>query len=180
MRKHDTVYSFSNYKINFCTLTKQDNTTGVNCQMCAKGFFRPIGVSRSDPSPCKPCQCDTFGSTGTCYPDSDQDGHQPGHCVCKPGYAGPKCTQCARGFHSYPKCAPCPCSLSGTLNGECDGDCLCKENVQGARCDQCKQGYYALHEANAKGCLQCFCYAVTNQCEAAELGVEIIEATEGN
>lgn len=35
-------------------------------------------------------------------------------------------------------------------------------------------GYYALHEANAKGCLQCFCYGITSECRAAELGVEVI------
>ena len=34
-------------------------------------------------------------------------------------------------------------------------------------------GYYALHEANAKGCLQCFCYGITGECRAAELGVEV-------
>ena len=37
-----------------------------------------------------------------------------------------------------------------------------------------KTGYYALHEANAKGCLQCFCYGITGECRAAELGVEVI------
>jgi len=65
------------------------------------------------------------------------------------------------------------------MNGECSGDCLCKENVEGRRCDRCKPGYYALHEANAKGCIQCFCYAVTSQCEAASLGIERLEAAEG-
>ena len=49
----------------------------------------------------------------------------------------------------------------------------------GERCDACKPGYYALHEANPRGCLQCFCYAVTNECEAAELGVERIKDAEG-
>ena len=38
-----------------------------------------------------------------------------------------------------------------------------------------KTGYYALHEANAKGCLQCFCYGITGECRAAELGVEVID-----
>ena len=93
--------------------------------------------------------------------------------MCKEGYAGAKCTECAKGFHDYPKvspsglpfslgfsgvfssppfnnqsnhthasfqCSPCPCSLAGTLNGECDGQCLCKENVEGERCDRCKPG----------------------------------------
>eukprot|EP00095_Tigriopus_kingsejongensis_P006097 maker-scaffold691_size110934-snap-gene-0.29 protein:Tk06097 transcript:maker-scaffold691_size110934-snap-gene-0.29-mRNA-1 annotation:"laminin subunit alpha-1-like" len=159
----------------------RDDTTGVNCHLCKKGYFRPAGVSRFDKKPCKRCICDTFGSTGDCYPDGSQrdEGHKPGDCMCKPGYAGSECTQCGRGFFDYPKCAPCPCNLAGTLNGECDGDCLCKENVQGERCDQCKPGYYALHEANVKGCLQCFCYGITSECEAAEFGVELIQHTEG-
>jgi laminin alpha 1/2 len=139
------------------------------------------GVSRFDPQPCVACDCETFGSTGLCYADGShrEEGHEPGDCICKEGYSGPKCTQCAKGYHDYPKCATCPCSLAGTLNGECDGQCLCKENVEGARCDRCKPGYYALHEANPKGCLQCFCYGVTAECRAAELGVELIEHAEG-
>ena len=31
------------------------------------------------------------------------EGHEPGDCVCKEGYAGAKCTECAKGFHDYPK-----------------------------------------------------------------------------
>ena len=159
----------------------RDDTTGVNCHLCKKGYYRPAGVSRFDKSPCTKCECDTFGSTGTCYPDGElrDEGHEPGDCVCKPGYAGSRCTECARGFHEYPKCTPCKCNLAGTLNGECDGDCLCKENVQGARCDQCKPGYYALSESNFKGCLQCYCNGVSTVCEAAELGVESLQMIEG-
>eukprot|EP00094_Tigriopus_californicus_P001836 TCALIF_01772-PA protein Name:"Similar to Lama1 Laminin subunit alpha-1 (Mus musculus)" AED:0.11 eAED:0.12 QI:0/0.86/0.58/1/0.95/0.95/24/1780/2877 len=159
----------------------RDDTTGVNCHLCKEGFFRPAGVSRFDKKPCQKCTCDTFGTTGACYPDGSKrdEGHEPGHCICKPGYSGSSCTECAEGFHDYPKCAPCPCSLAGTLNGECDGDCLCKEHVQGVRCDQCQPGYYALHEANAKGCLKCFCYGISSECDAAELGVEKIQHAEG-
>ncbi len=152
----------------------------MNCQKCRKGFFRPVGVSRSASRPCRPCECDTFGSTGLCHPEEDPSGaHQPGDCVCKPGYAGPQCTRCDRGFFQYPKCAPCPCSLAGTLNGECDGNCLCKENVQGVRCDQCKPGHFSLLEGNPKGCLRCFCYGVASECQSAELWVRSVEAAEG-
>ena len=42
------------------------------------------------------------------YADGSQreEGHEPGDCVCKEGYAGAKCTECAKGFHDYPKVSP--------------------------------------------------------------------------
>ena len=76
---------------------------------------------------------------------------RPGDCICRVGYAGPRCDQCAQGYHGYPNCSPCPCSLSGTLNGICDGECVCKRNVEGTSCDRCKPGYFALHESNPLG-----------------------------
>ncbi len=77
----------------------------MNRHLCVTGYYRPAGVSRFDPSPCLECECDAFGSTGECYPDGSRrdEGHEPGDCVCKEGYAGKKCTECARGFHEYPK-----------------------------------------------------------------------------
>ena len=69
---------------------------------------------------------------------------KPGNCICREGYSGPLCDQCAQGFHGYPNCKPCPCSLAGTLNGVCDGNCVCKQNVKGSKCDKCKLGYFAV------------------------------------
>ena len=74
-----------------------------------------------------------------------------GDCICREGYAGPRCDQCAKGYQGYPSCTPCQCSLSGTLNGACDGDCVCKRNVEGSRCDKCRDGYFALHKNNPFG-----------------------------
>lgn len=51
--------------------------------------------------------------------------------------------------------------------------------MAGERCDRCKEGFYALHEANAEGCLECFCYGITNKCSAANLGVEVLQHAEG-
>ena len=76
---------------------------------------------------------------------------QPGDCICKTGFSGPRCDQCAKGYHNYPNCSPCPCNLAGTLNGACDGECVCKANVEGQRCDKCKSGFFALHESNPLG-----------------------------
>ena len=65
---------------------------------------------------------------------------------------------CAR---DYPHCKPCPCSLAGTVGGQCSGDCRCKRHVTGHKCDRCKQGFFALLDANPEGCTECFCYGVT-------------------
>ena len=86
--------------------------------------------------------------------EADNLGAQPGDCICREGYAGPRCDQCAKGYHNYPNCLPCPCSLAGTLNGACDGECACKANVEGQRCDKCKPGFFALHESNPLGNLK--------------------------
>ncbi len=160
-------------------------TAGVNCEYCKEGFFRPADVSQFDSRPCRPCSCSNLvGSTGACYNNADAEklalkGVKPGHCVCKPGFDGPKCDQCARGFHQYPDCVPCPCTLAGTLNGACSGLCQCKANVEGRRCDRCKRGFFALHESHGKGCLDCFCNGITDQCDVAKLGVELVQHAEG-
>ena len=88
--------------------------------------------------------------------EANNNSAQPGDCICKTGFSGPRCDQCAKGYHNYPNCSPCPCNLAGTLNGACDGDCVCKANVEGQRCDKCKSGFFALHESNPLGMLYRF------------------------
>ena len=51
--------------------------------------------------------------------------------------------------------------------------------MTGSRCDQCQSGYFALLAANPEGCTECFCYGVTNKCESADLGVEILDHETG-
>ena len=158
------------------------HTAGINCQHCQEGYFRPRNVDQFDSRPCRPCRCvGLFGSTGTCYNNADDlpSGKNPGDCVCKPGFTGSRCDKCSPGFHMYPDCQPCPCNHAGTANGACSGLCQCKANVDGRRCDRCKRGFYALHENHGKGCLECFCNGITDQCEAAELGVEVLQHSEG-
>ena len=88
--------------------------------------------------------------------EENNNSAQPGDCICKTGFSGPRCDQCAKGYHNYPNCSPCPCNLAGTLNGACDGECVCKANVEGQRCDKCKSGFFALHESNPLGMLKPF------------------------
>ncbi|CAG0883840.1 unnamed protein product [Cyprideis torosa] len=49
-----------------------------------------------------------------------------------------------------------------------------QENVEGVRCDRCRQTYFNLDSENPQGCSKCFCYGITDQCSAIEMGVEYI------
>ncbi|XP_011501171.1 PREDICTED: laminin subunit alpha-1 [Ceratosolen solmsi marchali] len=44
-------------------------TTGINCEKCETGYYRPNGVLPNDFEPCIPCECHTRGSTGVCISD---------------------------------------------------------------------------------------------------------------
>ena len=50
-------------------LNCRDKTTGVNCERCLDGYYRPQGVSRFDPNPCVPCDCRSNGAEAVdrCY-----------------------------------------------------------------------------------------------------------------
>ena len=86
------------------------------------GFYRPAGVSQFSRNPCSRCKCHSPGAKGVdiCYPDSElaHQGHEAGDCVCREGFTGPNCDQCAVGYRDYPHCKPCPCSLAGTIGGK--------------------------------------------------------------
>jgi laminin alpha 1/2 len=49
---------------------------GANCEQCADGYFRPPGVTRNHPTPCRPCQCHRSGCpSGRCASVAD-DGQE--------------------------------------------------------------------------------------------------------
>ena len=51
----------------------------------------------------------------------------PGQCMCKPGYCGARCEECAEGYTGFPNCEPCPCNRAGSTNPDtCIGECKCK------------------------------------------------------
>uniref|UniRef100_A0A8C3EBE2 Laminin subunit alpha-2 n=1 Tax=Corvus moneduloides TaxID=1196302 RepID=A0A8C3EBE2_CORMO len=143
-------------------------TSGINCETCADGYFRPKGVLPDNPNPCQSCSCDPNGSLNdTCVKDEKhmEGDLLPGFCHCKTGYAGESCSQCALGYTGYPECLPCNCSLEGSENDDpCIGPCICKEHVEGENCDRCKPGFFNLQQNNPEGCEECFCSGKTNVC----------------
>lgn len=97
----------------------QAYTTGINCERCLSGYYRPPGLPPDAEIPCLRCDCDPIGSFLTC--------DKEGTCACKPGYAGKQCNVCASGYRGYPNCEVCPCDPRGVIStDDCDGKCTCK------------------------------------------------------
>uniref|UniRef100_A0A8C0EGH7 Basement membrane-specific heparan sulfate proteoglycan core protein n=1 Tax=Bubo bubo TaxID=30461 RepID=A0A8C0EGH7_BUBBB len=159
------------------------HTSGINCETCVDGYFRPKGVLPDSPDPCQPCSCDPNGSLhDTCVKDEKHgEGDMlPGFCHCKTGYAGESCNRCALGYIGYPECLPCNCSVKGSVNADpCVGPCICKELVEGENCDRCKPGFFNLQQNNPKGCEECFCSGKTNICTHSHLTYRNIEDMNG-
>ncbi|NWU64822.1 LAMA2 protein, partial [Pterocles burchelli] len=159
------------------------HTSGINCETCIDGYFRPKGVLPDSPDPCQPCSCDPNGSLhDTCVKDEKHaEGDMlPGFCHCKTGFAGESCNRCALGYTGYPECLPCNCSLEGSVNVDpCIGPCICKEHVEGKNCDRCKPGFFNLQQNNPKGCEECFCSGKTNVCTHSHLTYRSIEDMNG-
>uniref|UniRef100_A0A2R8ZEU5 Laminin subunit alpha-3 n=1 Tax=Pan paniscus TaxID=9597 RepID=A0A2R8ZEU5_PANPA len=163
----------------------QHNTAGVNCEQCAKGYYRPYGVPVDAPDGCIPCSCDPEHADG-CEQGS-------GRCHCKPNFHGDNCEKCAIGYYNFPFCLRipifpvstpssedpvagdikgCDCNLEGVLPEICDahGWCLCRPGVEGPRCDTCRSGFYSFPICQACWCsalgsYQMPCSSVTGQCE---------------
>ncbi|KAJ8669684.1 hypothetical protein QAD02_000943, partial [Eretmocerus hayati] len=160
-----------------------DYTTGINCEKCAPGYYRPFGVLPSDARPCVPCNCHMKGSTGHCISeDNISTGQIAGTCECRTGFAGLKCDKCAPGFRHFPECLACPCDRRGVVPGhdcEASESCSCKLYVEGERCERCKSGHFGLSKNNFEGCLSCFCSGISGECSTAKLAYTQISTLEG-
>ncbi|GMR41651.1 hypothetical protein PMAYCL1PPCAC_11846, partial [Pristionchus mayeri] len=141
---------------------------GTECDRCvgfAFGYDRLIG--------CQKCGCDPQGSEGgqaVCDAES-------GQCLCREHVGGRRCDSCLPGFFGFPYCHQCRCNREGTTAQICDGttaQCKCKENVVGRECEQCKAGTFALAASHDKGCIDCFCFGVTDRCQSSHLPVTLM------
>ncbi|XP_059617833.1 laminin subunit alpha lam-3 [Phlebotomus argentipes] len=146
-------------------------TTGVNCEKCLPGFYRPHQTPPDAKVPCIPCECHPLGALETCNALG-------GECVCREGFSGPKCDRCARGHHGE-NCTRCQCDPRGTMpGGECESHCQCKLHVEGEKCDQCSYGYFSLSSTNPEGCLKCFCSGVGVSCKSSSLTAGLVSSAE--
>jgi laminin alpha 3/5 len=117
---------------------------------------------------CVECNCDL---NGTEYQKTFCN-KENGQCKCKENTDGLRCDVCKAGFFDYPDCEECTCNREGSIPQICDtetAECKCKENVYGERCDDCKYGTFNLEHRNPKGCTQCFCFGLVNQCRKSDL-----------
>ncbi|XP_074998078.1 laminin subunit alpha-3 [Calonectris borealis] len=145
----------------------QHNTAGINCEKCAKGYYRPYGVPVRAPDGCIPCSCNLEHAEG-CEEGS-------GRCFCKQNFQGENCERCADGFYGYPFCVRipvypftspnprdamagdiivCECNSAGTQPEVCDflGRCLCRSGVAGPQCDGCQPGHRSFPACEACRC----------------------------
>uniref|UniRef100_A0A8C8RNI8 Laminin subunit gamma 2 n=1 Tax=Pelusios castaneus TaxID=367368 RepID=A0A8C8RNI8_9SAUR len=122
---------------------------GINCELCADGYFGdPVGEN-GPMRPCRPCQCSNNvdpSAVGNCD-------HLTGECLkCIYNTAGFYCDQCRDGFYGNPlapspadKCQACNCNSLGSESLKCrdDGSCVCKPGFEGPNCErtQCPACY---------------------------------------
>ncbi|PAV91610.1 hypothetical protein WR25_08453 isoform F [Diploscapter pachys] len=140
---------------------------GTSCNKCvsnAFGYDPLIG--------CQKCDCHPQGSEGA----SMVCDAETGQCLCRPSVGGRSCDQCLPGYYGFPHCYQCRCQTSGTRESICDpatATCQCKENVYGPQCDTCKPGTFDLSNDNPLGCVNCFCFGVTESCRSSNLPISI-------
>uniref|UniRef100_A0A8C1UBQ2 Laminin, alpha 5 n=1 Tax=Cyprinus carpio TaxID=7962 RepID=A0A8C1UBQ2_CYPCA len=124
------------------------NYTGENCDTCAEGYegfpecyrkqCKHAHILVTLPSP-PGCQCSGQGCLdGSCDALT-------GQCLCRSGFQGYSCEQCAPGYFNYPLCQYCGCSVVGSVPEICNtaGQCLCRPEFTGPRCDQCRSGFHS-------------------------------------
>uniref|UniRef100_A0A5K3FHX5 Laminin subunit alpha-1 n=1 Tax=Mesocestoides corti TaxID=53468 RepID=A0A5K3FHX5_MESCO len=156
----------------------REQTTGVNCEDCLPGYYRPLNVGPDAKDPCVPCNCNIHGSTGVCVSnDALMPEKQPGDCICKEGYAGRDCDRCAEGYYESPnnprECIKCPCDIAGSHRGQgyrCQPPCNCKANVDpDSLCRACKPEHFNLAEDDPEGCQPCFCMGLSKECQSVSV-----------
>uniref|UniRef100_A0A8U7MML4 Laminin subunit alpha 3 n=1 Tax=Corvus moneduloides TaxID=1196302 RepID=A0A8U7MML4_CORMO len=157
-RRRESLNIHGHYEGGGVCINCQHNTAGINCEKCAKGYYRPYGVPVRAPGGCIPCSCNLE------HADGCEEGS--GRCFCKQNFQGDHCERCADGFYGYPFCVytpvypftssiprdavagdiiACQCHGAGVLGSDCDGStgqCRCRTGFGGFSCDTCAAGYF--------------------------------------
>ncbi|XP_027200224.2 laminin subunit alpha [Dermatophagoides pteronyssinus] len=145
----------------------QHNTTGINCDKCRDGFYRPKNRSLDAIDVCHQCECDLNFSTGNCFDET-------GQCECRKNFQPPDCDRCSVGYFGYPVCQECHCFPNGTIGNLCElregESCPCKEGYGGKYCKECKPGYYGFPDCKPCDCnpnnsIDNVCDVETGQCK---------------
>ncbi|EDO39274.1 predicted protein, partial [Nematostella vectensis] len=155
----------------------QDNTAGDRCQFCVKGFYGNATIGK--PGDCQLCKCPLGTSSNSFASECNVRGDGSLECLCREGYTGDQCEQCADGYYGDPSvpgdyCKKCDCNgnidpdvsewaLCNPFTGVCN---RCTNKAAGDRCERCRDGYYG-DAVVAKNCAKCECSAcgaVTSVC----------------
>ncbi|XP_063216579.1 laminin subunit alpha-1 [Bacillus rossius redtenbacheri] len=134
------------------------HTTGINCERCEDGWYRPNDISPYDSEPCRPCDCSNLTSTNRCSFDSENEANAGGVCECLPGYSGPRCDRCSPGLRGFP---------------------LCQPRNRDERSVGCGAGSFGPEEGDPDGCTPCYCSGVSRDCEEARLYLHDTETLSG-
>ncbi|XP_010119438.1 PREDICTED: laminin subunit alpha-3, partial [Chlamydotis macqueenii] len=178
-QRHESLNIHGHYEGGGVCINCQHNTAGINCEKCAKGYYRPYSVPARAPDGCIPCSCNAEHAEG-CEEGS-------GRCFCKQNFQGENCERCADGFYGYPFCVripvysvsspnprdamagdiiACQCHGTGVLGSDCDGNtgqCRCRTGFQGFSCDTCAVGYF-----HYPFCLVCECNSAGTEPEVCD------------
>ncbi|XP_064188612.1 laminin subunit alpha-3-like isoform X1 [Anguilla rostrata] len=132
-------------------LNCQYNTAGDHCEHCKEGYYGNA-IQRT----CRVCPC-PYTVLSNSFATSCMELNEGFRCVCRPGYAGPRCERCAPGFYGDPlafgdSCEPCNCdngnpSACDSRTGECIHSLEPSDPDPGDQCQECDSCIQALLDA---------------------------------
>ncbi|GIY93998.1 laminin subunit alpha-2 [Caerostris extrusa] len=169
-----TMQSHDPSKIDKST-TRRHHTTGINCEQCEDGYYRPLGVERSDPTPCRRCRCAGPGVTGFCIKDDSfiLEGIYPGDCICKKGFLVPNVITVHWALNNI-LCVSLVLAvlLEQRVKQLVKGIVFAKKMLKGLIANTVNMVIYNMDAENSDGCTPCYCSGITNRCQKKMIGIQ--------